>query len=118
MANIALIIAGGIGSRMGQEIPKQFLTVYEKPVIPTGGNPTLTANGHDPDDPYILKESVENGDGTNTLSLSVTGSRAPMEAEKVAVSLEILKEIPAEKRAGFLDAMKDRELYGEEQETI
>ena len=33
MANIALIIAGGIGSRMGQEIPKQFLTVYEKPVI-------------------------------------------------------------------------------------
>ncbi len=41
-----------------------------------------------------------------------------MEAEKVAVLLEILKEIPAEKRAGFLDAMKDRELYGEEQETI
>ena len=33
MANIALIIAGGIGSRMGQEIPKQFLTVDEKPVI-------------------------------------------------------------------------------------
>ncbi len=33
MANIALIIAGGIGNRMGQNIPKQFLTVYEKPVI-------------------------------------------------------------------------------------
>ena len=32
MANVALIIAGGIGNRMGQNIPKQFLTVNEKPV--------------------------------------------------------------------------------------
>lgn len=31
--NIALIIAGGVGSRMGQDIPKQFLNVYDKPVI-------------------------------------------------------------------------------------
>lgn len=31
--NIALIIAGGVGARMGQEIPKQFLTVGERPVI-------------------------------------------------------------------------------------
>lgn len=31
--NIAVIIAGGKGSRMGQEIPKQFLNVYDKPVI-------------------------------------------------------------------------------------
>ena len=33
MSNIALIIAGGVGARMGQDIPKQFLTVYDKPVI-------------------------------------------------------------------------------------
>ena len=33
MANIALIIAGGSGARMHQDIPKQFLTVNEKPVI-------------------------------------------------------------------------------------
>lgn len=33
MANIALIIAGGVGSRMGQDIPKQFINVYDKPVI-------------------------------------------------------------------------------------
>lgn len=33
MANIGLIIAGGVGSRMHQDIPKQFLTVNEKPVI-------------------------------------------------------------------------------------
>lgn len=31
--NIGLIIAGGSGQRMGQEIPKQFLNVYDKPVI-------------------------------------------------------------------------------------
>ena len=31
--NIALIIAGGTGNRMHQDIPKQFLTVNEKPVI-------------------------------------------------------------------------------------
>lgn len=31
--NIALIIAGGVGARMGQEIPKQFLSVNDKPVI-------------------------------------------------------------------------------------
>lgn len=31
--NIALIIAGGVGARMQQAIPKQFMTVYDKPVI-------------------------------------------------------------------------------------
>lgn len=31
--NTAIIIAGGSGSRMGQDIPKQFINVYDKPVI-------------------------------------------------------------------------------------
>ena len=31
--NIALIIAGGSGSRMGQAIPKQFINVYDKPIL-------------------------------------------------------------------------------------
>lgn len=31
--NIALLTAAGAGTRMGQDIPKQFLTVNEKPVI-------------------------------------------------------------------------------------
>ena len=30
--NIALIIAGGVGSRMGSEIPKQFINVNDKTV--------------------------------------------------------------------------------------
>ena len=33
MANIAVIIAGGVGSRMNQDIPKQFINVYDKPVL-------------------------------------------------------------------------------------
>lgn len=33
MKNVALIIAGGSGHRMGQEIPKQFLTINDKPII-------------------------------------------------------------------------------------
>lgn len=31
--NIAVIIAGGSGKRMGQDIPKQFINVYDKPVL-------------------------------------------------------------------------------------
>lgn len=30
---IAIIIAGGSGHRMGQDIPKQFINVYDKPII-------------------------------------------------------------------------------------
>lgn len=33
MKNIAMIIAGGVGARMHQDIPKQFLTVNDRPVI-------------------------------------------------------------------------------------
>lgn len=33
MKNIALIIAGGVGSRMHQDIPKQFINVKDKPII-------------------------------------------------------------------------------------
>ena len=29
----ALLIAGGVGARMGQDIPKQFLHIHDKPVI-------------------------------------------------------------------------------------
>ncbi len=31
--NIAILIAGGSGHRMGQDIPKQFINVYDKPVL-------------------------------------------------------------------------------------
>lgn len=31
--NVAIIIAGGVGSRMGMDIPKQFIHIYGKPVI-------------------------------------------------------------------------------------
>lgn len=31
--NVAIIIAAGSGQRMGQDIPKQFINVYDKPVL-------------------------------------------------------------------------------------
>ena len=31
--NIALLTAGGVGNRMGQDIPKQFMAIDNKPVI-------------------------------------------------------------------------------------
>lgn len=31
--NVAIIIAGGSGSRMGQRIPKQFITIHDKPIL-------------------------------------------------------------------------------------
>ena len=31
--NVAVIIAGGVGSRMQMDIPKQFIHIYGKPVI-------------------------------------------------------------------------------------
>ena len=31
--NIAIIFAGGVGQRMGSNVPKQFLEVYGKPII-------------------------------------------------------------------------------------
>lgn len=33
MKNIAIIFAGGVGKRMGAEIPKQFLKVYNKEIL-------------------------------------------------------------------------------------
>ncbi len=31
--NIGLIIAGGVGSRVGQDIPKQFINILDKPIL-------------------------------------------------------------------------------------
>ncbi len=55
MANIGLIIAGGAGSRMHQDIPKQFLTVNERPVIVY----TLEAFDHHPEIDAIAVVCIE-----------------------------------------------------------
>ena len=56
--NIGMIIAGGSGKRMGQDIPKQFLTVNEKPVIIY----TLEAFQHHPEIDVIEVVCVEGWD--------------------------------------------------------
>lgn len=59
--------------------------VYKKKNTPTkGGAPLVDTTSQQADPPSILKKSVENGDGTNTLSLSITGSQAPAKLVKLA----------------------------------
>ena len=58
MKTIALIIAGGTGARMKQDIPKQFLTVNEKPVIVY----TLEAFQNHPEIDSIAVVCVEGGE--------------------------------------------------------
>ena len=64
--------------------------VYEKPNIQDGGSPTLASDTPTPDDPEILKQSKDNGDGTNTLSLDITGSTSEMKVEKLADVIVVL----------------------------
>lgn len=53
--NIALLTAGGVGSRMHQEIPKQFLHVNNKPIIIY----TLEAFQNNPSIDYIVVAVLE-----------------------------------------------------------
>ncbi len=55
--NIAVIIAGGVGARMNLDIPKQFISVNDKPVIIH----TLSAFQKHPSVDAIAQESIRNG---------------------------------------------------------
>lgn len=62
-----------------------IFVVYKKKNTPSeGGKPLVKQDAAQPDAPNILKTSKENGNGTNTLSLSITGSRDPAEMVKLA----------------------------------
>ena len=59
--------------------------VYEKSPEPTtGGHATLEEDTTPPDTPAIVKESTPNGDGTNTIGLSIRGSVVPVAVDKLA----------------------------------
>lgn len=61
--------------------------VYRESTEPvTGGTPKIKESGstEEPVDPVINKSSVSNGDGTNTISLSITADTSPLEVEKLA----------------------------------
>ncbi|MBR3000783.1 MAG: VWA domain-containing protein, partial [Oscillospiraceae bacterium] len=60
--------------------------VYKKAPDPVkGGTPKVKESGtEDPVDPVIHKESISNGDGTNTIGLSITADTSPLEVEKLA----------------------------------
>ena len=61
--------------------------VYKKATEPVeGGTPKVKESSatEPPVDPVIHKGSESNGDGTNTLSLSITADTSPLEVEKLA----------------------------------
>lgn len=67
----------------GQDI----YVVYKKAPDPVkGGTPKVKESSatEDPVDPVIHKESISNGDGTNTIGLSITADTSPLEVEKLA----------------------------------
>ncbi len=63
-----------------------YVKYKKKATPPSGGTPTLVELDEDekPERPTILKDSKVNGDGTNTLSLSVTSHTKPREVLKLA----------------------------------
>ena len=61
-----------------------YVVYKPKATVTQGGTPQPKITGDKPDVPTITKGSVVNNDGTNTLSLSVTGHTSVMEAEKLA----------------------------------
>ena len=61
-----------------------YVVYKQKTEPPTGGTPVPKITGEKPETPTITKSSTVNGDGTNTLALSVTGHTSIMEAEKLA----------------------------------
>ena len=66
---------------------EDIYVVYKRAAEPViGGTPKVkqVEGGEKPADPTISKSSIVNGDGTNTLSLSVSGHTAEMEVEKLA----------------------------------
>ena len=59
--------------------------LYDKDETPSvGGMPNIDELSDPPSEPKILKDSVENGDGTNTLSLSIIGDTKPSKVSKLA----------------------------------
>lgn len=61
--------------------------IYEKDdAIAQGGTPKVRPvnPNEEPEAPKLTKNSVNNGDGTNTISLDITGSTTKLEVEKLA----------------------------------
>ncbi len=73
----------------GQETSRleDIYVIYKTAKEPvTGGTPKVKESGatEDPAIPGIYKNSVQNGDDTNTISLSITADTSPLEVEKLA----------------------------------
>lgn len=100
--NIALLTAGGIGSRMHQEIPKQFLHVNNKPIIIY----TLEAFQKNPSIDFIIVAVLEKwGDilwayarqyNITKLKWVVTGGQTGQESIYNCLQKLLLEKVPME----------------------
>lgn len=89
--NVAVILAGGSGSRTEQDIPKQFFSVFEKPVILY----TLRAFQKHPDIDAIIVSCLEgwqeilrvyaNQEGITKLKWIVPGGKCGQESARTAL---------------------------------
>lgn len=91
MKKIAIILAGGIGNRTGQDIPKQFLNVNDKPIIiytleAFQKNPTIDEievvckeGWHD------ILEAYANQFNINKLKYVITGGATAQESIKLGL---------------------------------
>ena len=87
MSNIALIIAGGSGNRMHQDIPKQFLTVNERPVIVY----TLEAFEKHPSIDSIAVACLEGSCGPDDIVLIHDAIRPMISPEIISDSIRVTK---------------------------
>ena len=100
MKNIAVILAGGVGSRMGLDIPKQYVEVCGKPVV---GYCIDVMLSHESVDCIIIgvadcwksyvEKYVSQSDGTKSVYYAKPGETRQ---ESILNTLEVIKSIGAE----------------------
>lgn len=76
--NVAVVIASGVGSRTGNHIPKQFISVYDKPIIIHDGiRPMLDRDILD----SCIETCIDKGNGVTALPVYEQIFKAMLTAE-------------------------------------
>lgn len=94
-----------------------YVVYKKKATPPEGGTPTLVelTEQSKPDAPTVKKDSTVNGDGTNTISLSVTSHTKPREVLKLADVVVILDRSGSMKKE--IDSDSDTETSSKQRMT-
>ena len=80
MSTIAIIIAGGSGNRMGQDIPKQFITIYDKPILICAMKLNFDEKGNITDDSefdfYVYLRDLKEKQDDGSVKLTIVCAKA------------------------------------------